>query len=491
MTDQKTLTIGWASDSITPCRPVYLSGQLYVRVSRYVHDPITATALAIENGAEQLVLISCDMVGISEVLADALKARVDGVEGLRGEALSISVTHTHNASRFDRNGHDIAHAIFLGKDKAPLTQAPDDMLTGQAAEDFWLDKLETIVLRAWRSRKPGGVSWAQDYAAIGFNRRPVFRRGDTEESIMYGACAEDGFRRFEGTTDHTANMLYTWDEKRDLTGVVVGIPCPSQIMELHCFVSADYWDPARRRIRQALGNVYVLPLCEAAGDQNPIDLVRVSKTNKEELGQWGAQVGEVWCNYDLGIECDKVACRIADVVKRGFERAGDRICYDAVLRHEVEKIVLPLRKVGRAEYEEALAETEAMRARTAGRRLTDEEAKALFEPVGVIARWEEQQATDQYAFAAHFIRIGEVAFATSPFELFVEYSLRVRARCAAPQLFMVQLANGVGGYLPTVAAVEGGSYSSKPASTNVGPEGGDELVERYIRHIDALYAREP
>jgi len=42
--------IGWASVSITPDMPVILCGQMYDRVSRYVHDPITATALAIDNG---------------------------------------------------------------------------------------------------------------------------------------------------------------------------------------------------------------------------------------------------------------------------------------------------------------------------------------------------------------------------------------------------------------------------------------------------------
>lgn len=44
------IKIGWAQTSITPDRPVFHSGQIYPRVSQYVHDPVTATALALESG---------------------------------------------------------------------------------------------------------------------------------------------------------------------------------------------------------------------------------------------------------------------------------------------------------------------------------------------------------------------------------------------------------------------------------------------------------
>ena len=49
----KQVNIGWAQTDITPDRPVYVIGQLYSRISSYVHDPITATCLVLENGDEQ------------------------------------------------------------------------------------------------------------------------------------------------------------------------------------------------------------------------------------------------------------------------------------------------------------------------------------------------------------------------------------------------------------------------------------------------------
>ncbi|NLE20945.1 MAG: hypothetical protein GX623_09040, partial [Clostridiales bacterium] len=46
----RKIKIGWASVSITPDRPVLMLGQMYHRVSEYVRDPLTATALALDNG---------------------------------------------------------------------------------------------------------------------------------------------------------------------------------------------------------------------------------------------------------------------------------------------------------------------------------------------------------------------------------------------------------------------------------------------------------
>ena len=48
----KQINIGWAQTDITPDRPVYVIGQLYSRISSYVHDPLSATCLVLENGEE-------------------------------------------------------------------------------------------------------------------------------------------------------------------------------------------------------------------------------------------------------------------------------------------------------------------------------------------------------------------------------------------------------------------------------------------------------
>ena len=85
------------------------------------------------------------------------------------------------------------------------------------------------------------------------------------------------------------------------------------------------------------------------------------------------------------------------------------------------------------------------------------------------------------------IRLGEIAIASNPFELFTDYGLRMKARSRAEQLFIIQLACDSGKYLPTAKAARGGSYSAIVASGIVGPEGGRILVEQTVKMINNLF----
>ena len=56
----------------------------------------------------------------------------------------------------------------------------------------------------------------------------------------------------------------------------------------------------------------------------------------------------------------------------------------------------------------------------------------------------------------HVIRLADIALMTNPFELFLDYGNQIRARSLAAQRFLVQLACGSEGYLPTAKAERGG-----------------------------------
>ena len=98
----------------------------------------------------------------------------------------------------------------------------------------------------------------------------------------------------------------------------------------------------------------------------------------------------------------------------------------------------------------------------------------------------------------HVLRLGDVAIATNPFELFVDYGLQIEARSPATQTFLIQLATNAqhhGCYIPTPRAVAGGvldnnpftNYSATVISNTVGPEGGQVLVDRTIEAIRAMW----
>ena len=92
----------------------------------------------------------------------------------------------------------------------------------------------------------------------------------------------------------------------------------------------------------------------------------------------------------------------------------------------------------------------------------------------------------------HVVRLGDVAICTNPFELYTDYGIRIKARSKAVQTFVVELTGGPGDgspYLPTEAAVRGGGYSAIAPSCNVGPEGGQILVERTVEAINAMWEK--
>ena len=85
------------------------------------------------------------------------------------------------------------------------------------------------------------------------------------------------------------------------------------------------------------------------------------------------------------------------------------------------------------------------------------------------------------------MRLGDVAIATNPFELFTDFGIQMKSRSKAEQTFVIQLACKSGIYLPTAEAVKGGSYSATVKSNLVGPEGGQVLVDRTVEEINKLW----
>ena len=235
---EKNIRIGWAQTDITPDRPIYVIGQLYSRISSYVHDPLTATCLVLENGQEQMILVSADMPGVPTMHISRILERLDA-PGLDRSRVVFSAIHTHNSTMFTKNTtYEVYFKSVLG-DLCPEMEEPDDILKDEELEEFFIGKMVGLIEEAWAARRPGGVALAHEYAAVAFNRRPQFLVNGKRESKMYGDCSEPNFLGYEGPSDHSADMLYTFDEQRQLTGALVCIPCPSQVYELHRFISAD------------------------------------------------------------------------------------------------------------------------------------------------------------------------------------------------------------------------------------------------------------
>ncbi len=85
----------------------------------------------------------------------------------------------------------------------------------------------------------------------------------------------------------------------------------------------------------------------------------------------------------------------------------------------------------------------------------------------------------------HILRLGDIAIATNPFELYLDYGIRIKARSPAVLTLLVQLSCQHCGYLPTAKGVRGGGYSADKYV--VGPKGGQVLVDETVKHLAALW----
>jgi hypothetical protein len=98
-----------------------------------------------------------------------------------------------------------------------------------------------------------------------------------------------------------------------------------------------------------------------------------------------------------------------------------------------------------------------------------------------------QEKMDIVDTEVHILKLGTVAIATNPFELFLDYGNQIKARSLSEQTFLIQLANGTEGYLPTEKAEKGGHYSAFISSGLVGHVGGEQLVRETLKNINQMF----
>lgn len=92
------LRAGIARSDITPTQPVTLAGyESRKDLSRGIHDPLSARAVAFEQQGRRLVLVSVDNLGFYNGTADPLRTAVLDACGLKPSELFLCAIHTHSA----------------------------------------------------------------------------------------------------------------------------------------------------------------------------------------------------------------------------------------------------------------------------------------------------------------------------------------------------------------------------------------------------------
>lgn len=498
------LRIGWASTDITPPKPVLIAGQFHARLSEGVRDPITATALAMESvrggRTTRVILISADLISIADGmrgdadLRQEVRKRVTAaVPELDPTDITLNGTHTHAAPVLSQADPKDIYGVSLDQISGGKEVMPPAEYFELAAR-----KLADVAVNAWKNRKAGGISYGLSKAVVGHNRLQVDQAG---KSLMYGNTARPEFSHIEGYEDHNLNLLYTWDKSEKLTGVVINAAVPSQVSEHLYEISADFWTDTRALLRQELGkDLFVLPQVSAAGDQSP-HIMWGDKA--EERMQKLMDMGEGGTGRNSMGRRRQIARHITDGVKAILPYMKKNIEWDPVVAQKTEKVALSRRLLGQSDletadgetaewkpkYENMLADVKANPGKTKENRWYRDITIAhtrYRRGRSVHERYELEKINPKLPVEIKVIRIGDMAIANNPFELYLDYGIRMKVKSPAIQTFIVQLSGG-GTYLPTQRSINGGAYGAVPASTLFGPEGGKELVDKTIEMLNSLW----
>ncbi len=500
-----TLKIGWSEKSITPEKKASLAGQFAERISEYVEKPVTVTCMVVESDGEQMILCSEDLLAAGwNVVKEVRKRIAEANKEIDPMKIILASIHTHTAPTVPRtsrltDGKTAGAATYrqwlinelpAGRkyvEKVNISENPE-IATGAEMFELVASQTTAAILEAWENRKTGSFSNAFGRAAVGMCRRAVYSDGSAQ---MWGDTNTAVFSELEGGNDSGIELMYMFDENKKLTGIVANVACPAQCVQHRLFISPDYWGEVKVRLRKYFGeDIYLLALCSAAGDQCPVDLVRWVEPDSD--------LNDPNCNrnnppkrkadpsmFDLqGMRL--AGRRVANEIIQVYEDGLDEVQTDVEFAHTVMDCQLPLRRGTLAEAEAARNAIREYIRSTEGD--VDYNTVANLQiHLGLLERMEVQEQHDVLPTEVHIMRLGTVAFATNPFELFLDYGNQIRARSAAEQTFLVQIANGHEGYLPTEKAEKGGHYSAFISSGKVGHIGGEQLVRETLTEIRNLF----
>ena len=454
------INIGYATSNIVPPRPAMVQGQMHVRIADKAIDPLIATAMALQGHRPDgtpdcAIIISLDVALVTAELQEAVCAKLAGLlPSVPSDKIFLTATHTHTSMVFIDGAY-------------PMPEG--DVMTPSECTAFLIDRASDAAVAAWKSLAPCKIARAYGHAVVAHNRRPVYADGTAQ---MYGNPANKEFRWIEGPEDHSIDMIFVWDKAGQFIGALLDIPCPAQVVENLTSWSADFWHDIREDFKTRFGRpVWVMPMLGAAGDQSPHFIF----DNKQEA-QMRSRRGVT--------ECQEIAQRVGEAAARALA-CTKPIEGDVVLAHDVHRFTLPARTISKSERDWHQAQYN-----WAIKSMSPE----LWWPKrlkNIVEQYDGTFVAKPYPVEMHALRIADAVIVTNPFELFTDYAFQIKARSAAAQTFTSQLTAGAGLYLPTLRGALAGGYGSVAVVSHVGPDGGQELVERTVQAIDQLFAPAP
>lgn len=406
------LQAGAAKVNINPRNyPVSMTGSFQDRQATSAHDPLHARALVLKSGNTSVAFVVCDICLISREIFDAAKQQASAKTGIPTSRMLTSATHTHTAPTV-----------------VPLAQCKPSPEYVQ----FLTESIAQSIIKAHARLEPAKVAWtvAREPAEVN-NRRWYVKEGGkrpnpfgktTDKVRMNPPRGSDLLIKPAGPTDPDVSILSVqYADGRPLALLanyslhyVGGLP-PNQL-------SADYFGEFARQIKKRLGadDTFIGIMSNgASGD--------INNYNFREPRPRAAVFERITAVANV------IADRTFEAVKSLKYRG------DVSLEMQEKTIDLEIRKPNTEEVQYArklLADAKDPK------QLTTNEVYAR-ESIRI------DKGPETVNLKLQALRIGELGIVAIPCEVFAEIGLEIKQKSPLKPTFVIALANGYHGYLPT------------------------------------------
>jgi hypothetical protein len=436
--ESPAIKIGAASKVINNRIGGWVQGAGVPRKATIQRDDLEANGLYLSDGKTQILIISCDLVGLNSEHAKIIRESMGEATGIPPRNILITCTHTHG-------GPSLIKTNYL----MPIDIAYVEQL------QTWLVELAKDAVQ---SSQPGKIGWGKGKAQIGYNRRLCWADGT---HTMHGNSARKDFAGLEGPDDPQHLAIFAKDSSGKLIAVLHHNTTHPTIFYAAGVYSADFPGEARKILRKEFGEIPVLYLNGAQGDINIANMLERRKESKEE-------------------QLERIARMTADETLRLYKN----ITYHErpVLGHLHEDLKV---KVRLPKPERLVEAKKVLKRIDTGEKIRGMKMIMAFGAVHLQKVYGENPVD---ILPIHTIRIGDVALVSQPCELYCQFGLDIKHRSPALITAVVGLADGYGGYCPTIYGILGGGYSGHPIYwTRLESHAGYKMVESAGRMLNGLW----
>lgn len=420
------MKIGLGDITITPSLDTPLAGYYYPRRPRGIHDDLHAKALLIDKRNAQVVLVVCDLVMVPRDVVDYARERIQEECGIPPDHVLISANHSHTG---------------------PVMTPEYTRLLGR-----WI--VDSVASALHRKVDASLFLGNEMERGLAFNRRYQMKDGTVVTNPgflnpeVFGPVGPiDPRVGVLRATDAEGRPLMTWVNYAMHQDTIGGD-----------LISADYsWFLAQTLARINGPDMVTIFTIAPAGNINHWDITRPGPQRGFDTAK---NIGTV-----LGSAVLK-ACEQLEPVS------------STPLKALSETIDLQLRKVMPSEIAASRKLLQTPPPPNVDFTLDRVNAKKIM-AIG-------ERNAEELHLEIQAISVGSVAFVGIPGELFVELGLEIVKESPFLHTYVLELANGNIGYIPTAKAFKEGGY--EPTSSILMPSDGERIAEAAINLLRRLKA---